>query len=239
MSNRFIWPHISRRSVPLAGMLLLAALASGCASAPSRVASAYCVNARGAALAPENIPAARCTNLPDGIVSAPVTAMPTAPAGGPLRLASNVDLNRYMGRWYVIANIPYFFEKGNVGAYVEYQRKGDGIIDRYFAHPHDFSHAIAKTSGHGYVVAGTHDAEWRVTFFWPIYVTYPILYVSPDYQYALVGYPGRSLGWVFARKPLVSNARLRALLARFAAQGYDISKFRRVPQTSAQLAGHD
>lgn len=76
-----------------------------------------------------------------------------------------------------------------------------------------------------------------MTFLWPFYVTYPILYVSPDYQTALAGYPDRSLGWVFSRKPVMGNAELRRLLKRFAAQGYDVSQFRRVPQTPAQLRG--
>ena len=41
----------------------------------------------------------------------------------PLTLAPDVDLSRYAGRWYVITNIPYFAERGNVGAYVEYARR--------------------------------------------------------------------------------------------------------------------
>jgi apolipoprotein D and lipocalin family protein len=42
-----------------------------------------------------------------------------------LTLASDVDLDRYAGRWHVIANIPYFAEKGNVGSYfdVPYRQK--------------------------------------------------------------------------------------------------------------------
>lgn len=32
-----------------------------------------------------------------------------------LALAEHVDLDRYFERWYIIANIPYFAERGNVG----------------------------------------------------------------------------------------------------------------------------
>jgi apolipoprotein D and lipocalin family protein len=42
-----------------------------------------------------------------------------APDPHPLPLASNVDMSRYAGRWYVIANIPYFAENGNVGSYFD------------------------------------------------------------------------------------------------------------------------
>ena len=37
----------------------------------------------------------------------------------PLTLEPDVDLGRYAGRWYVIANIPYFAEKGNVASYFD------------------------------------------------------------------------------------------------------------------------
>ena len=38
-----------------------------------------------------------------------------SPEAQPLMLAPQVDLDRYAGRWYIIANIPYFAERGNVG----------------------------------------------------------------------------------------------------------------------------
>ena len=37
----------------------------------------------------------------------------------PLEAVDYVDLNRYMGRWYLIANIPNFAERGNIAPYVE------------------------------------------------------------------------------------------------------------------------
>ena len=228
------------RHARIAGLLLPAALlASGCASNSARPApDAYCLNTRGAALAPGSMLAVNCTNLPDSALSRSALPPPAKVAdNAPLKLAPVVDLDRYAGRWYVIANIPYVLEKGNVGAYVEYHFKDGKVQDLYFAHPKTFSTPLSKSEGHGYVVDGTHNARWRVTFLWPFYVTYPILYVSSDYQVALVGYPDRSLGWVFSRKPHMSNTELKVLLKRFAAQGYDVSQFRRVPQTPAQLQG--
>ena len=51
----------------------------------------------------------------------------------------------------------------------------------------------------------------------------------------MVGYPGRSYGWIFARKPVIDDATYQSLLGRMGDQGYDISQFRRVPQTPNQL----
>lgn len=148
-----------------------------------------------------------------------------------LLLANDVDLDRYLGRWYIIANIPYFAERGNVGAYVEYSIRPDGqIADVYYAREKDFASPLIRREGRAYVVAGNNNALWRVTFLWPIYVSYPIIHIGPDYKTALIGYPDRSLGWVFSRDRDMDEGTYRDLLNKFARQGYDITKFQRVPQ---------
>jgi len=154
----------------------------------------------------------------------------------PLALAPNVDLNRYAGRWYVIANIPYFAENGKVGSYFDISLTSDTTLtDVYTAHSKDFSAPTKSFALKGFVVPGTGNARWRESPFWPLYLSYLILYVDPDYQTALVGYPGRNYGWVFARQPVIDDAQYQSLLDRMKNQGYDIGKFRRVPQTPAQI----
>jgi apolipoprotein D and lipocalin family protein len=153
----------------------------------------------------------------------------------PLTLAPNVDLSRYAGRWYIIANIPYFAENGNVGSTFDISFQGDKLTDVYTAHPKDFSAPTKSYTLNGYVVPGTGNARWRETPFWPLYLSYLILYVDPDYQTALVGYPGRGYGWVLARRPTIDDATYESLLGRFRGQGYDTSLFRRVPQDPSQL----
>ncbi|HBK09109.1 MAG TPA: lipocalin [Acetobacteraceae bacterium] len=154
----------------------------------------------------------------------------------PLALAPSVDLSRYAGRWYVIANIPYFAESGNVGSYFDISfQPGDKLTDVYNAHPKTLDAPLKSYTLSGYVVPGTGNARWRESPFWPLYLSYLILYVDLDYQTALVGYPGRGYGWVLARKPVIGDATYQSLLGRLKDQGYDISQFRRVPQTPDQI----
>ena len=49
----------------------------------------------------------------------------------PLRTVSHVDLPRYMGDWYVIANIPYFAEKNCYDSIESYALRPDGAIDNW------------------------------------------------------------------------------------------------------------
>lgn len=147
-----------------------------------------------------------------------------------------VDLPRYMGRWYVIANIPYFAERGFVASRAEWTLRTDGRIDDAFIgrkggfdqpeRHYQFVDAVKPDSGGG---------EWDVRLFWPVHVTQLTLYVDPDYRYTILGYPGKTLGWIFAREPQISDEDYRALLARLDAMGYDTSRFRRVPQVPTQL----
>ncbi|MDE2580829.1 MAG: lipocalin family protein [Rhodospirillales bacterium] len=150
-------------------------------------------------------------------------------------LAPNVDLSRYAGRWYIIANIPYFAEAGKVGSYFDVSFPGGRVRDVYVGRAGGFAAEPSRFTMHGYVVPGTGNAYWRESPFWPVYLSYLILYVGPDYGTALVGYPGRGYGWVLSRHRRMDDATYQAMLARFAQAGYPIAQFRRVPQFPNQI----
>lgn len=251
-------------STPAATLIAAAGvLLAGCATTASTPA-VYCVNAPGAGAPPASVTAAYCVNLPrqpaasaavtSGSVtppsavaassavaaagteaSGPATAASAVPRGA-LKLAPEVDLNRFMGRWYVIAFIPYVMQNGRVGAYYEFKRLAkDEISFDYYSHWPDFKHPLEARTGSAQVMKNTHGAKWKVTFEWPIKTDFPILYVDPGYTTALIGYPKRKLGWVLSRTPQIDNATYQALLARFASQGYDTSEFQQVPQSPEQI----
>jgi apolipoprotein D and lipocalin family protein len=159
-----------------------------------------------------------------------------ASEGPPLQLAQSVDLNRYAGRWYIIANIPYFAENGNVGSYFDVSFAPDGTLkDVYNGYSKNFDAPVSQFTMNGYVEPGHGNALWRESPFWPLYFSYPILYVDDGYRTALVGYPGREYGWVLSRDPQMDEATYGALLGRFKADGYDTTLFKRVPQSPDQI----
>jgi apolipoprotein D and lipocalin family protein len=168
-----------------------------------------------------------------GCISSPPNPNPHAADKPTL---ANVDLPRYMGRWYIVANIPYFAEKDFVGSYAEWHLRDDGKIDdSYYAHKNAFDTPLKHYQFTDSIVPGTNNAEWSVRIFWPIYASQTTLYVDPDYQYTLIGYPGKKLGWIFSRSPTISDAKYQELLSRFEQMGYDTSRFRRVPQMPDQI----
>jgi apolipoprotein D and lipocalin family protein len=160
---------------------------------------------------------------------------PNQRADAPLTHAQ-VDLPKYMGEWYIVANIPYFLEKDLVASKTRYALRPDGKVTETFSaikggfdgdpKQYEFVDTPDPT---------TNNAYWSVRLFWPIYVSQTTIYVDDDYQYTLIGYKDKSLGWIFARKPELPEAKYQELLKRFAAEGYDTSKFRRVPQKREEI----
>jgi apolipoprotein D and lipocalin family protein len=157
------------------------------------------------------------------------------PSGAPsLRTVRHVDLNRYMGDWYVIAHIPYFAEKGKVATMDRYSLRPDGKVDSLFLFhqgafdaPQKHWHAVAEVVNH------ETNAEWRLQFVWPIKLAYLIVALDPDYRWALVGCSSRNYLWVLARDRTISNELYKTILRRAAAQGYDITRVVQVPQIQA------
>jgi apolipoprotein D and lipocalin family protein len=172
------------------------------------------------------VAAASCSNGPPN---------PNPRADTPLQSVP-VDLPRYMGRWFVIANIPYFAERDFVGTQVEWVLRPDGRIDDIFlGRKKGFEAQQTRHQFLDTVKPGSGGGEWSVRLFWPIHVTQMTLWVDPDYRYTILGYPNKKLGWIFSRDPMMSDDTYRALLSRLDAMGYDTTRFRRVPQSPEQL----
>ncbi len=149
----------------------------------------------------------------------------------PLRTVSRVDLDRYSGRWYVIANIPYILEKGKVASYDTYGIRPDGRLQNDFTFRKGSFDAPEQTwKGVAWIHNPATNAEWRVQFIWPFRVTYLVIDLDPEYRWAVVGHPSRNYLWVLARERSLSGDVYRGILDRAAAQGYDASRILPVPQ---------
>lgn len=148
----------------------------------------------------------------------------------PLVLTSRVDLPRFMGDWYVIANIPTILEKGAHNAVESYRLEPDGTIATTFTFRADaFDGPVKRYTPRGFV-QGQHGAVWGMQFLWPFKADYRIVYLSDDYQLTMIGREARDHVWIMARRPTLAEADYQKLLALLAAQGYDTTKVQRVPQ---------
>lgn len=158
-------------------------------------------------------------------------------AGQPPKTVARVDLPRYMGDWFVIANIPYFAEKGCFDSIESYALRPDGAIDNWFTcRKKSFEAPMKrKSTAVAKVTDTTTNAEWTGRFFKILSVKYLVLDLDPNYQWVVVGHPSRRYGWVMARLKTLPNSTYQDLLHRLADHGYDPTKFEKYRSASASL----
>jgi apolipoprotein D and lipocalin family protein len=149
----------------------------------------------------------------------------------PLRPVKHVDIPRYMGDWRVIANIPYFAEKDCVDTIESYALRKDGRIDNWFTYRKPaWDSPQEKFTALAWVHDKKTNAEWRIRFFGLVTVPYFIIDLDPNYRWAVVGHPSRDYGWIMARERTMPEKTYQAILGRLSEQGYDASRFVKVPQ---------
>lgn len=149
----------------------------------------------------------------------------------PLKKTSQVDIKRFMGDWYVIANIPTFIEKGAHNAVETYTwNEKENRIDVVFTFNKDSFDGEKKTYTQKAFVHDPSGNEWRIQFFWPLKFPYLILDVAPDYSYTVIGVPNRSYVWIMARQKTMDQKVYERIITELKNQKYDVSKIERVPQ---------
>jgi apolipoprotein D and lipocalin family protein len=149
----------------------------------------------------------------------------------PLALAPRVDLARFMGDWYVIANIPTFIEEGAHNAVESYRLAADGTIETTFTfRAGGFDGEPKRYTPRGFVRDRDSNAVWGMQFVWPIKADYRIAYLSPDHSQTVIGRERRDYVWIMARTPQIPESDFQRLLKFVADQGYDATLIRRVPQ---------
>ena len=172
--------------------------------------------------------------------SAPITLMlvlaglATDPAGAappPLRTVPHVDLERYVGTWYEIASFPQWFQKGCTGTTATYSIRHDGTVDVLNHCALDSLDGKVKVArGRAKVVDHDSNAKLKVSFFWPFWGDYWIVDLGHDYDYAVVGHPGRKYLWILSRTPTMADSVYSGIVERLRAQGYDTTRLQRTLQ---------
>lgn len=149
----------------------------------------------------------------------------------PIRTVAKVDLARFMGDWYVIANIPTFLEKGAHNAVESYRLDADGTVATTFTfRSGSFDGERKRYTPRGFVLDRDSNAVWGMQFVWPFKGDFRIVDVDSDYTRTVIGREKRDYVWIMARTPAIPDADYDRILRLLAAEGYDVSRIDRVPQ---------
>jgi apolipoprotein D and lipocalin family protein len=163
-----------------------------------------------------------------GTLALMLSACSSSPA---IPVAERVDIERFMGDWYVIANIPTSMEKGAHNAVESYRRDADGSIATTFTYRDGAFDGPEKVMRpRGFVRDHESNAIWGMQFVWPIKAEYLITHVDAGYTETIIARSRRDYVWIMARTPQIPEADYERLARKVAELGYDVSKLERVPQ---------
>jgi apolipoprotein D and lipocalin family protein len=156
----------------------------------------------------------------------------SGPEREPLRAIDRpIQLERFMGDWYVIAHIPAFIEDEAYNGVESYRLAEDGTIPTTYTFNNGGFDGPKKTyHPKGFVYNQQTKAEWRMQFLWPFKSAYLIVYLDDTYETTIIGVPDRGYAWIMARTKTLPEKRYQELVGMLADSGHDVSKLRRVPQ---------
>jgi len=152
----------------------------------------------------------------------------------PIYTVEAVDLERFMGDWYVIASIPTFIEKDAYNAVESYHLDDDGTVATTFRFNKGSFDGPTKTyTPRGFIRDKSSNAVWGMQFVWPFKAEYRIIYLSDDYSQTIIGRSKRDYVWIMARKPSIPVEDYDRILDFLKEQGYRLDKLRKVPHGPA------
>ncbi|MDQ8033412.1 hypothetical protein CEG14_02260 [Bordetella genomosp. 1] len=153
-----------------------------------------------------------------------------AVAAPPVQTVPAVDLSRYVGKWYEIANFPMFFQRQCVGdTTAEYAANPDKTVSvTNRCRTKDGS--IDSAHGTATVVEGSNNTKLEVSFFKPFKGDYWVIGLDPEYRWAVIGTPDRKYLWILSRSPQLPKDQLDLALKAASDQGYTFEELRYTPQ---------
>lgn len=114
----------------------------------------------------------------------------------PIKTVPSVDLNRFMGDWYVIGGILTPLEKSAYNPVESYAMNPDGTIAttfRFNKGSYDGPEKVYRPKG--VIRDTTTNASWGMQFIWPIKADYRIVFLNADYTQTVIGRNRRDFAW--------------------------------------------
>lgn len=154
----------------------------------------------------------------------------------PLAAIPALDVARYMGTWHEVARYPNMFQRRCAAdTSARYTLLPNGrveVLNRCRTTEGDMIEALGEARQVG--AADSPQLQVRFAPAWLswlplVWANYWVIDLDAEYRLVAVSEPGRDYLWVLSRTPQVEPAAYDALLARLAAQGFDLQRLERSP----------
>ena len=144
-----------------------------------------------------------------------------------LKTIEYLDIEKFMGDWFVISVIPTFLEKD----IESYTLNSDGTISTEFSfNKGGFDGDRKKYNPKGFIMDKDSNALWGMQFIWPIKADFRVVYLSDDHSYTIIGRNKRDYVWLMSRSPMMSDEDYSNAMSFIESIGYDMTKIVKIPQ---------
>ena len=148
-----------------------------------------------------------------------------------METVKSLDIDRFMGKWYVYSLIPNFIENDAKNSYDYYSLSSDGKVNISY-------HAIKKGKNitlkqQATITDKINKSTWKIRFLKPYIpffrAPYKVIVLDESYQYMVIGYPGNKYGWIMSRTTNLENTLYDEILKNLESNfGYNRSDFVKV-----------
>lgn len=128
------------------------------------------------------------------------------PIKSKLPVVTNLDITKYLGHWYEIARLDFYWEKNLKNVTASYSLKKDGNIKVINQGQHLQSGKIKTSTGKAKLVSEGTKGALKVSFFGPFYSGYNIMHIDENYHYALVFGDNLDYMWILSRKTTIPES---------------------------------
>jgi lipocalin len=146
-------------------------------------------------------------------------------------VVKNLNIERYLGKWYEIARFDHRFERDLVGVTATYSFRKDGKIrveNSGYRNTLDGKQSVAI--GKAKIPDPDVPSKLKVSFFLWFYGDYFVLELDNEYQWAVIGSSSDNYLWILSRSPVMQEDLYNDLAHRLVERGYDVDKLIRVEQ---------
>lgn len=147
------------------------------------------------------------------------------------KTVSSVDMEKFMGKWYVIGGRFTYFEKGAHNAIEKYVwNEKENRIDISFTFNADsFDGKVKSIPQKGWIHNAKTNAHWKVSPFWPLKFDYLVIALAEDYSWTAIGVPNGNYLWIMAKDKNLSDQTFEAIIDELNKNKYPTQDIIKVP----------
>lgn len=147
------------------------------------------------------------------------------------KTVTNLDIQKFMGKWYVIAGRFTFLEKDvHNGTEVYSWNEKESRIDVEFSfNKGSFDGELKTITQKAWIENTKTNAHWKISPIWPIKLDYLVLELAKNYSWTAVGVPSGKYLWIMSREKKMNKESLRIILENLKGKGYPVHNIVMVP----------